>query len=66
MYGPALGTARTTIAWPDVVRTGSTITSYWYVESRDGRRVYWSYLYKGYGALIAELRRQRPSLELNF
>jgi hypothetical protein len=44
MFGPTLGTARTEIAWSDIVRTGKTVTGYWYVESGDGRRVYWSYL----------------------
>jgi hypothetical protein len=64
MLGPTLGTARTTIDWSDIVRTGVTATSYWYVEAHDGRRVYWSYLYKGYRALTATLRQKCPDLEL--
>ena len=62
MFGPTLGTARTKIAWNDLRRTGTTLTSYWYVEAYDGRRVYWSYLYKGHGALSAFLRSKRPDL----
>jgi hypothetical protein len=62
MFGLTLGAARTEIAWPDIVRTGRTQTGYWYVESRDGRRVYWSYLCAGYEALARELRRQCPTL----
>jgi hypothetical protein len=64
--GPTLGTARTQMAWSDIVRTGQTTTGYWYVESHDGRRVYWSYLYKGYGALARALQRQCPTLRLPF
>jgi hypothetical protein len=66
MFGPTLGTARTEIAWSDIVKMGKTITGYWFVESRDGRRVYWSYLYKGYGALIAAQQSHCPSLNLRF
>lgn len=62
MFGPTLGLARTTIAWSDVVRTGSTITGYWYVEALDGRRVYWSYLYKGNAMLEAALASKCPGL----
>lgn len=64
IFGPSLGVARTTIAWGDIVRAGTTITSYWFVEAQDGRRVYWSYLYKGYGALTSYLRDKRPNLTL--
>ena len=66
MFGPTLRAARTGIAWSDIVKTGKTITGYWFVESSDGRPVYWSYLYKGYGALMAALQRHRPSLDLRF
>jgi len=62
MFGPTLGTARTEIAWSEIVKTGKTITGYWYVESGDGSRIYWSYLYKGYGALALALRSHCPSL----
>ena len=66
MFGLTLGTARTEIAWSDIVKTGKTITGYWFIESSDGRRVYWSYLYQGYGALVAALQSHRPSLDLRF
>jgi hypothetical protein len=64
IFGPTLGLSRTEIAWADIVTTGKTATGYWYVQSADGRRVYWSYLYKGYGALIAALQRRCPTLNL--
>jgi hypothetical protein len=66
LFGPTLGFARTMITWVEIVRTGTTITSYWYVESRDGRRVFWSYLYRGHGALAAALQEHRPDLQLEF
>lgn len=66
LFGLTLGLARTKIAWGDIVSTGSTVTSYWYVEATDGRRVYWSFLYKGYGALLAALETRCPSLEIAF
>jgi hypothetical protein len=62
MFGLTLGPTRTEIAWSDIIRTGRTHTGYWYVESRDGRRVYWSYLCVGYEALAQELQRQCPAL----
>lgn len=62
MFGLTLGATRTEIAWSDIVRTGRTQTGYWYVESGDGRRIYWSYLCAGYEALTRELRRQCPTL----
>jgi hypothetical protein len=61
MFGPTLGLARTSIAWSDVVRTGSTMTGYRYVETLDGRRVYWSYLYTGNATLEAALALRCPS-----
>lgn len=62
MFGPTLGLRRTSVLWDDIAKTGTTITGYWFVESRDGRRVYWSYLYKGHGTLAAFLAAKRPDL----
>jgi hypothetical protein len=62
LFGPTLGSARTSIAWRDVAQFGVTVTGYWYVEARDGRRVYWSYLYKGNEALAASIRARCPEL----
>jgi hypothetical protein len=64
LFGPTLGLRRTKILWDDIARTGTTITGYRFVESRDGRRVYWSFLYKGHGVLMAHLRARRPDLKL--
>jgi hypothetical protein len=64
LFGPTLGLRRTKILWDDIARTGTTITGHWFVESRDGRRVYWSFLYKGHGVLTAYLRARRPDLKL--
>jgi hypothetical protein len=63
LFGPTLGIARAQIAWSDIAKSGKTITGYWYVESTDGRRVYWSYLYKGYGALMSVLQARHPELQ---
>lgn len=62
MFGPTLGLARTSIAWGDVVRSGSTMTGYRYVETLDGRRVYWSYLYKGNATLEEAIALRCPRL----
>jgi hypothetical protein len=64
LFGLTLGKKRTAIAWPEIIKTGITPTSYWYVETADGRRIYWSYLYKGYGALTNFIRAKRPDLKL--
>lgn len=50
-FGPTLGLKKTTIAWTDITKRGETVTQYWYVESGDRRRIYWSYLYRGHGEL---------------
>ena len=63
LFGPTLGLRRTRMLWRDISRTETTMTGYWFVESRDGRRVYWSYLYKGHGALDTFLYMKRPDLE---
>ncbi|MBR0974042.1 hypothetical protein [Bradyrhizobium japonicum] len=63
LFGPTLGLRRTRLSWDDISRTGTTVTGYWFVESHDGRRVYWSFLYKGHGALAAFLHAKRPDLE---
>lgn len=64
MFGPTLGTKRSTIAWPEIVKTGKTFTGYWFVEAADGRRIYWSYLYNGYGKLTEALKSKIPSVRL--
>jgi hypothetical protein len=64
LFGPGLGLSRTSITWDHIDAVGATITSYWFVQSNDGRRVYWSYLYPGYGAFTKRLRLKRPDLTL--
>ena len=51
MFGPTLGWKRHKIKWNEIVKRGETVTQYWYLETEDKRRVYWSYLYSGYGEL---------------
>ncbi len=62
-FGLTLGLRRCRIAWAEIARTGLTATGYWYVEARDGRRVFWSYLYRGNGALLAALAKHRPDVK---
>lgn len=63
-FGPTLGTKRTSIAWDAITKTGKTATGYWFVEAADGRKIYWSYLYDGYGALSSALNARAPDIEL--
>ncbi len=63
-FGLTLGVKRTMIRWADIRRTGKTSTGYWFVESEDRRRIYWSYLYKGYGAFVKALAEHCPALTL--
>jgi hypothetical protein len=62
LFGPTLGSKRTAIKWADIVKVGGTFTGYDYVEARDGRRVYWSYLYNGHAALTAAIEDHCPWL----
>ncbi|QNA85209.1 hypothetical protein G4G27_15285 [Sphingomonas sp. So64.6b] len=64
LFGPSLGRSRTTIRWDEIVSTGKTTTSYWFIQSRDGRRIYWSYLYPGYGRFVDSLLLNRPQMML--
>jgi hypothetical protein len=64
LFGPTLGTSRTEIAWSELTRTGKTATGYWYVEARDGQRIYWSFLYRGHGAFADALSFHCPRLQL--
>ena len=50
----------------EIAGAGTTWSGYWFIDAGDGRRIYWSYLYKGYGALIASLQAHRPDLDLPF
>jgi hypothetical protein len=64
LFGLSLGRSRTTIRWDEVASTGKTITSYWFIQAADGRRIYWSYLYPGYGRFVESLIANRPQIEL--
>ena len=55
LFGLTLALRRERLAWTDVVARGRTLTGYDFVQSADGRRVYWSYLYPGHGALESEI-----------
>jgi hypothetical protein len=46
------------------VSTGKTVTDYWFIQSNDGRRIYWSYQYPGYGAFVERLKLNRPQIKL--
>jgi len=63
-FGLTLGAAHTEISWSEVVASGKTTTGYWFINTDDGRRIYWSYLYKGYGSLTQALERHCPSVTL--
>ena len=64
LFGLTLGLRRTRIPWTDIERTGTTLTGYWFIEAQRGQRIYWSFLYKGYGALTAFAKKKRPGLRL--
>ena len=62
-FGPTLGRERTMIVWGDIIKTGKTITDYWYIEASDGRRIYWSYLYPGYGVFMNVIATKCPDIQ---
>lgn len=63
LFGLTLNFERTRIRWEDIVTTGMTRTQYWFVEARDGRRIFWNYLYPGYGALWNRLIKECPDVD---
>lgn len=62
--GLTLGRSRTSIPWHAITSTGKTSSGYWFIEAGDGRRIYWSYLYPGYGRFVEELEAKRPEISL--
>lgn len=60
-----LDTSRSEIDWRDIARVGKTLSGYWFIESRDARRIYWSYAYRGHNTLKAALKKRCPTLNLN-
>lgn len=56
LFGLTLGWKRRQIKWDDISKIGKTFTGYDYLETRDGRRIYWSYLYPGFGTFESTLR----------
>ncbi|GAA0295335.1 hypothetical protein GCM10009087_01360 [Sphingomonas oligophenolica] len=62
MFGLTLGRARTRLRWGEIARTGTTLTGYSFVETADRRRVYWSYLYRGFAVFEGQLELHRPDL----
>ena len=60
LFGPTLGRKRTFIAWSEIGDLGETPTQDWYLVAQDGRRIYWSCLYKGHAALGRAPTRHRP------
>lgn len=55
---------RANIPWSEFVKSGTSITVSWYLEARDGRRVYWSSLYPGHSAFTAAIQHHRPDLAI--
>jgi len=66
MFGPSLSRKTTFIKWGEITATGITVTQYWYIETKDKRRIYWSYLYRGHTTYLEALRRNRPALKLPY
>lgn len=65
-FGPTLSRKRAFIPWNDFTKFGQTKTQYWYLETADRERVYWSYLYKGHSAFRDEIQKNRPDIDLPY
>jgi hypothetical protein len=57
-----LGSARTQIRWGEIALTERTLDGYSFVETADGRRIYWSNLYSGFVVFETRLKLHRPDL----
>ncbi len=62
LFGPTLSKKRTRIKWSEIVNLGETSTQYWYLESVDGRKIYWSYLYMGHAVFAEAIERNCPGI----
>ena len=59
--GPVLGWRKERIGWHEISRRGETVTRHRYLETSDGRRIYWSHLYSGYGHFEKRLKSKLRS-----
>lgn len=59
---PPFGPGRTTLGYDQLTTFGTDWTDSFFVCGPDGRKIRWSYLYKGFGALHEQLAIQRPDL----
>ncbi len=69
LFGFMLGSRRASLRWEELARSGKVTfgqsgMSYWYVEARDRRRIYWHSGYRGWGDFARALREHCPELEL--
>ncbi len=53
---------RTLIRWTEITLVGTTTSGYAYLETVDQRRIYWSYLYKGYSEFEKQFNKMCPSV----
>lgn len=66
MFGPSLSRKRIFLTWNEIVRAGQTSTQYWYLENIAGKRVYWSYLYRGHTKFRDAVKRHKPDISLPY
>jgi hypothetical protein len=65
-FGPTLGFKRASIPWRDIAKTGTTLSGYWYIQSNDGTRIFWSRFYKNCDLFNYLIMEKRPDLKLDF
>ena len=63
LFGPTLGRKREKINWSEFESSGKTATDYWYLQTKDKRRIYWSYLYLGYDEFVMAIQRNCPNID---
>ncbi len=55
---------RTDFLWTEICDTGITRSTYWYVETYDGERVYFSRFYSGHTYFTRALQENCPDVEI--
>lgn len=63
VYGQFMGIKRAEIAWSSIMEIGFQKGPYFFIETIQGTRIYWSPAYSGFEHFESTLKKRRPKLD---